>query len=148
MRVEYTGYRPPSSQATVDVVDATTLSAEEMWSKYVSQRRPVLLNGLSPDLAEAAKTWTSAELARIAGASKLQVEVAEKGGRSFGKGLKQEMSFAAFLQSLDRNEENLYLTTQDIPTNDATGMTDIHSNINLGGGLKVSGMCRWCCYWY
>jgi hypothetical protein len=121
MRMEYAGYQPSASSNAVDVVEADSIAAKDMWEKYVSQRRPVLINGLSADLVEPAKSWTSAELSRIAGSKKLQIEIADEDGRSFGKGTKQEMTFEKFLQSLAQDKENLYLTTQDIPTNEATG---------------------------
>lgn len=102
---------------TVPVVPYGELSPQRFWKEFVSQRRPVVLDGLDAHIAELSRKWTKENLSERAGDCMLEVEFSDEGGaRKYGQGMKQTMPFRRFLQSIADGEDSWYLTTQDVPT--------------------------------
>lgn len=98
-----------------------TEGSEKVWTKYVSQRRPVKFLGHLSDPKWRGALWSNEYMRSRAGDAEVRVEVRDNEevdnremGR-FGRGRETLMTFSAFLEELGRGKDCAhYLTTQDL----------------------------------
>ncbi|KAK0551571.1 hypothetical protein OC845_002151 [Tilletia horrida] len=111
---EYTGYEPRSGDEVLHV--PSSISPEELWDRFISKRRPVIIDGFPTDPEWQAHKWTNLErLRELAGDSHVKVEPIHPSFGHFGTGTtRTHTTFGQFLDVLQDPEEagKWYLTTQ------------------------------------
>ncbi|KAF0697506.1 Aste57867_11816 [Aphanomyces stellatus] len=140
-KVHYTGWEVPRADGTLEKVDIKDLTPEGFYAKYVKTRRPVVIKGFVQDASFLAPTkWTNAYLKKTAGSEKLMVEERTSTADSFGQGNEVPMTFAAFLDLLDKRDALHYLTTQDVKADAETGRPQLMAPFvqALAGDFPVS----------
>lgn len=110
----YAGYRPPAAGWQIPVISTAELSAEAFYASYVSTRTPVILSGTIDPLLCPSK-WSSLHDADVL------VEHRDPVRASYGTGVKSVMRLSSLVNKFMSGHEDLYLTTQQLPEDDATG---------------------------
>ncbi|WFD34146.1 hypothetical protein MCUN1_000982 [Malassezia cuniculi] len=89
------------------------IGGARMWTEYVRERRPVVLEGLLVDEAWRGGSWADlGELKAKAGDALVKVERLGEGGQ-FGTGnARERMRLRELVEKLEGGEEGYYLTTQ------------------------------------
>ena len=114
----YAGWKPPVSNTDVEKIDASSLTPEEFYLKYVVPRKPVILRGAPTDEAWKGHHWTNEYLGKKVGPVPVKVERRANDKESFGRGVEVKMTFTEFLELMSKGDEHHYLTTQDLPQNE------------------------------
>ena len=111
---EYKGYTVPTSLSgdPISIDRVTNISAEELFNKYISRRRPVIISE-SHKYMDVSKFKDMSYLNSEAGTSELQIEQ-RKCSEGFGKGLTVPMQFGSFLDMLRAGDSSVYLTSQQL----------------------------------
>jgi len=124
-RNEYEGFSLQRSASEWEIpVEDCSISAHDFFEKYISQRRPCIINGL-PKVASGKPPSISLEiLKKVAGDRVIQVERRFTSTEAFGQNrtaLRQQlMTVSDFLKKLEGKDGNLYyLSTQDTESDDA-----------------------------
>lgn len=109
------GYIPKREEkVSHEAIDA--LDAEILWSKYISTRRPVVIDGLVHDENWDGGRWQDLEYLRsIAGDTEVKIEPLDTMRDRFGTGaMRKKVPLAAFLDILTDESERgkWYMTTQ------------------------------------
>jgi len=114
--VQYNGFRVHNGSAhRVEVVKEHELDPKTFWQKYVSQRKPVLIDGHLSDAGwKASAKWDDDYLRKTAGDAPLMVEKREGTDDSYGKGRKVQMTLRHFLDAISSGSDQLYLSTQEV----------------------------------
>ncbi|MEW5320072.1 MAG: hypothetical protein WDW38_011175 [Sanguina aurantia] len=116
--MNYEGYRVENSRKPqqVEEVDGHTLTPEAFFSRFVSTRTPVIINGHPSDHGwRASALWDDDYLIQHAGLAKVMVEKRKDPSDTFGRGRKVEMTFGRLVKRLAGGDESLYMTTQQVP---------------------------------
>jgi len=92
-------------------VDAS-ISPQEFYTRFVSSRTPVLIEGHITDKDWQVNKWTTEYLEQTAGHSIIQVERKKNG--TFGNGIHESMTMHEFLSLLKSGDDSCYLTTQEL----------------------------------
>lgn len=88
------------------------ISPEEFFNKYVSTRQPCkFIDHISDADFKASSRWNLDYLKSNAGHNAIQVEQRATISDRFGKGSEHSITFGEFLE---RRDENLYMTTQEL----------------------------------
>mmetsp|Transcript_1078 Transcript_1078/g.2439 ORF Transcript_1078/g.2439 Transcript_1078/m.2439 type:complete len:568 (-) Transcript_1078:296-1999(-) len=100
--------------------------AVHFWNCFVSQRKPVLLDGhlMDADWKATAK-WDDAYLDKHAGDARVMVEQRDGPGGSYGQGRKVPMAFKDLLQRMREGDDTLYLTTQQVSVSKRDGHPEL-----------------------
>lgn len=109
----YAGYVPRAGDAVA--VEPASLSAHDMWERYIAPRKPVVLNGLLDDPQWRGTSWTDlAHLRQQAGDAVVRVEPVHPQEDCFGTATpRTTMTFAEYLDTLQHDTAGkYYLTTQ------------------------------------
>ena len=114
--IDYRGYEPsPGIVHSIDTVPAT-IDVEEFFSRFIAQRKPVMIKGLLTDKEWKGHRWTNKYLKNEAG--KADVIVEQRGPKedaTFGlMAPKVSMTYGEFIDSIMNDNDRLYLTTQDL----------------------------------
>jgi hypothetical protein len=140
----YTGYRV-GAEAALECVDASALTAEEFFTRFVQPRKPcVLRNAVALDR----ERWSLAGLRDVAGTLPVEVEVRDHDRESFGQGKKQRMTFGSFLERVDQSAL-MYMTTQSRTvgpvSNPATALVGkwFPKQLPLAGNLVLANLNMW-----
>ncbi|CDR99090.1 hypothetical protein [Sporisorium scitamineum] len=117
----YEGWQP--SKAHPRIVKVTnTISPADMWTHFISQRRPVVIDGLLQDPEWKASRWTDLEYLRsAAGDVPVKIEPVHPNAGHFGTSVKRKkVKFSEFLDILEDKESagKWYLTTQYLEQGD------------------------------
>lgn len=128
--------------------------AAVFYASFVSQRKPVVIDGLPEDETFAISAWAPAPMLKRCAEAKVYIEQRSAAG-SFGTGRKELMSFRSFAAELARRED-LYLTTQPVEEDAETGLpaqlyaspiTEMRSRLPLrpalAGNLALSSVNLW-----
>lgn len=111
----YEGWQPSSSNPRIAKV-TNQIKPAEMWTHFISQRRPVVIDGLLRDPDFNAAKWTNLEYLRsTAGHVPVKIEPVHPSAGHFGTSVKRsKVKFSEFLQTLQDVESagKWYLTTQ------------------------------------
>lgn len=111
----YEGWQPNPSRPRIVKVD-NTISKEDMWTHFISKRRPVVIDGLLQDPDFKANKWTNLDYLRAtAGEVPVKIEPVHPSAGHFGTSVKRKkVKFAEFLDILDDTDSagKWYLTTQ------------------------------------
>lgn len=100
--------------AKVDRIDHST-DPRTFFRDYVSQRKPVLIDDHLSDPEWKGQLWTNDYLGSKAGDSIVKVERKTEGQiKEFGNGVEEKIPFKEFLKHVERNDDSLYLTTQEL----------------------------------
>lgn len=117
----YEGWMPREGEGVP--VEPASISEGDMWAKYVSKRRPVVLDGTLDDDAWHGERWTDLDyLKRTAGDATVMVEPIDMRQKVFGTATKRlRMTFAEYIDRVQDPESagKLYLTTQYELENDS-----------------------------
>ncbi|KAF5838459.1 cupin-like domain-containing protein [Dunaliella salina] len=110
----------------VDIVKPHDTDAVHFWNCYVSQRKPVLLDGhlMDADWKATAK-WDDAYLFKHAGDARVMVEQRDGPGGSYGQGRRVPMAFKDLLQRMREGDDTLYLTTQQVGVSKRDGHPEL-----------------------
>jgi len=92
----------------VEVVDKT-ISSSDFFERFIKTRKPAKLTNFEPFV----KFWTNDELKTAAGSDIIKCEV-RNGSEGFGLGNECSMYFSEFIQRIEKGDQSLYLTTQDL----------------------------------
>ena len=137
---------------------AVALSPRSFFTKYVAQRKPVVLSDASAALGAEWKgsKWTAAYLDGVVGAAPVRVERRDSPRSTFGRGNHLTMPFSSFQAKLHAGARDLYLTTQDIgvdgegrPALVSTPCAELHAAGDfalrppLAGGLVLMNVNLW-----
>ena len=109
----YAGYVPRAGDRVA--VEPASLSAHDMWERYIAPRKPVVLNGLLDDPQWRGTSWTDlAHLRQQAGDAVVRVEPVHPQDDCFGTATpRTTMTFAEYLDTLQHDTAGkYYLTTQ------------------------------------
>ncbi|GAC74270.1 predicted phospholipase [Moesziomyces antarcticus T-34] len=111
----YEGWQPDSPHPSIAKV-RDTISADDMWTHFISQRRPVVIDGLLKDPDWKAAKWTDLDyLKSAAGHAPVKIEPIHPAAGHFGTSVKRKkVKFASFLEMLQdpSDQGKWYLTTQ------------------------------------
>ncbi|KAH9244329.1 hypothetical protein BASA81_018279 [Batrachochytrium salamandrivorans] len=138
MNNEYSGFRLPSVNHTLDVVDPDAIDPKVFFDRYVSTRTPCILSKFPrPKVTEGdTEPWswfTVDELVKRAGNSVVSVERRDSRLGRFGSGRKRErMELADLMCQLHGQNQELYMTTQyddDRESNDSLPIDNLHDNL-------------------
>lgn len=91
----------------VDIIDST-IDAQEFFERYIKTRKPVKLTNFK----RIVKFWSNDEL-KVAGNDMIKCEIRDS-SRGFGLGNETSMQFSEFLRRIEKGDQNLYLTTQEL----------------------------------
>jgi mannose-6-phosphate isomerase-like protein (cupin superfamily) len=121
----YTGWTVPFKNYSIPTVHIkkSNLTPEKFFQQYISERRPVVIQGLPDDLIQLQK-WTNEYLIEKAGSESIMVEKRDSAKDSFGKGKEVPMKLEEFIQRVKEKDEMHYLTTQDV-LSDEDGRADL-----------------------
>ena len=112
-RCAYAGYVPRAGDRVA--VEPASLSAHDMWTRYIAPRKPVVLQGLLDDPQWRGTSWTDlAHLRAQAGDAVVRVEPVHPHDDCFGTATpRTTMTFAEYLDTLQHDTAGkYYLTTQ------------------------------------
>ena len=136
----YKGWKVPNPNYTIPIVslnesssDTNTLSAQNIFKSYISQRKPIVFRNENGKLSQNLdfnnlNKWmiTNEYLKKEAGSETVMVE--KRAGTSnmdtFGKGNEIQMKFNDFITLMEKGDTIHYLTTQDVQANE-DGKPDI-----------------------
>lgn len=111
----YEGWTPDSPHPSIAKV-RDTISTDDMWTHFISQRRPVVIDGLLKDPDWKAAKWTDLDyLKSAAGHAPVKIEPIHPAAGHFGTSVKRKkVKFASFLDMLQdpSDQGKWYLTTQ------------------------------------
>jgi hypothetical protein len=115
----YNGWMVPEAQVerVLEMLDPKSISAEEFYLRFVRLRKPCIFTGHlgAGNGWKATDLWTDKYLTSKAGEKTIRVEKRSNVGEKFGQGREVNMQFSAFLAHISQeNDQNLYLTTQDL----------------------------------
>ena len=115
----YTGWTVPSKNHIIETINLqkSNLTPQKFFHQYISQRRPVVIQGLPEDLLQL-KEWTDEYLIEKAGTESIMVEKRDSTEDSFGRGKEVAMKLEEFIQKVKRDDDKHYLTTQDVLSNE------------------------------
>jgi len=106
----YNGFQPDSSW-TIDKI-SSSVSPNQLFDQFISQRKPVVLQGVLTDPEWKGNLWSNTYLKEKAGKLKVRVEQSDP-ENNFGTSLPRlKMTFSEFLDKISAGNENIYLTTQ------------------------------------
>ena len=100
----------PLLHGLLDVVDSSTTSPSDFFSRYIATRTPCVLSPPSP--LWPCWHWSNSELCREAGDCVVQVEQRSEAASGFGYGGKVSMRFEQLVRRLESGDSSVYLTTQ------------------------------------
>ncbi|KAN0065865.1 hypothetical protein ACQY0O_000996 [Thecaphora frezii] len=130
---QYQGWAPsaPSSGAQVHSIDriSNSITRDEMWNRYISKRRPVVIQGHLPDADWKGHRWTDLEYLRsTAGNVPVKIEPIHPTAGHFGTSVQRKtVLFSEFIDILKDPTQagKWYLTTQydDDSQNSGPGTT-------------------------
>ena len=123
---QYVGWRVPTADYHLPVIDVADVSPETFYNEYISQRRPVVLKGVPQDVSSIEKWKDIKYLEDKVGDESIMVEKRSSTNDSFGKGNEIRMTMKNFLQLIKEGDDKHYLTTQDVQAN-ADGRPDLMS---------------------
>ncbi|CAM9310796.1 unnamed protein product [Ectocarpus sp. 6 AP-2014] len=122
----YSGY-VLSRDEKVGTVRYSDLSPEVFFDEFVAPRKPVLMDGcLTEKEGWRGNNWTNEYLREKAGDAEVKVEYRGGAEERYGQGLERGMKFGDFLGELERKNDLLYLTTQELGL-DPTGRPGLMS---------------------
>lgn len=111
----YAGWWPSSPDTQISRV-SSKITPQDMWEQYVSQRRPVVLDGHLTDPEWQGSKWTNLDyLRQKAGKVPVKIEPVHPSAGHFGTSAKRkQVPFADYVDLLEDPESagNWYLTTQ------------------------------------
>ncbi|KAJ1033832.1 hypothetical protein NDA16_000042 [Ustilago loliicola] len=111
----YEGWRPSETNPKIAKV-SNDISAADMWTHFISKRRPVIIDGLLKDSDWKANKWTDLEYLRsAAGQVPVKIEPVHPHAGHFGTSVKRKkVRFSEFLDILKdpSSSGKWYLTTQ------------------------------------
>ncbi|SPO28742.1 uncharacterized protein UTRI_04620 [Ustilago trichophora] len=126
----YEGWRPSQSNPTIAKI-TNKISPADMWSHFISQRRPVIIDGFLQDKDWNASKWTDLEYLRsVAGQVPVKIEPVHPAAGHFGTSVKRKkVKFAEFLDILQDQESagKWYLTTQYVEQGEQDQFPPKHS---------------------
>ncbi|CBQ68297.1 conserved hypothetical protein [Sporisorium reilianum SRZ2] len=117
----YEGWLPSQSNPSIAKVN-NRISPADMWTHFISQRRPVVIDGLLQDPEWNASRWTDLEYLRsAAGDVPVKIEPVHPDAGHFGTSVKRnKVRFSQFLDILQDKDSagKWYLTTQYVEQGD------------------------------
>eukprot|EP00980_Cylindrotheca_fusiformis_P025751 scaffold14558_cov137-Cylindrotheca_fusiformis.AAC.16 len=116
----YSGWTVPHNDYVLETINASDVTPEQFYDKYIRQRRPVVISGSLETIANAnnLEKWKSMDyLKNVAGDETVVVEKRSDEKDSFGKGNEVSMKFHSFLDLISKGDSMHYLTTQDVEAN-------------------------------
>ncbi|TKY89826.1 hypothetical protein EX895_001123 [Sporisorium graminicola] len=117
----YEGWLPAESSPRIAKV-SNSISPADMWTHFISQRRPVIIDGLLQDPEWNASRWTDLQyLKSAAGDIPVKIEPVHPDAGHFGTSVKRKkVKFSEFLDILQDTESagKWYLTTQYVEEGD------------------------------
>ena len=146
--------RPFSScRSSIDEVDVKSMDASDFFSRFISKRRPCVINGL-PSGGEKRHVLDQEILQKTVGNCQVEVEKRDHIGRSFGQNRSRDsttiMSFQELLAKLSNpsDRELFYLSTQRGKIHEefmGTLVKDgvVPPTLNLSGNLKLESINLW-----
>ncbi len=120
---QYEGWLVPCQNYIITGIDLRKINAQQFFDDYVKIRRPVVLQGIFPDL-NAFHKWSNEYLREKAGHQKVMVEKRSSDQDTYGQGNEIPMTFGEFLDLTEKGDTNHYLTTQDVEA-DEDGRPDL-----------------------
>ncbi|CAM9284058.1 unnamed protein product [Pylaiella littoralis] len=122
----YAGYVLSTDQR-VGKVRYSDLSPDDFFADFVAPRKPVVMDGcLAESEGWRGGKWTNQYLMEKAGDADVRVEYRGGAEERFGQGLERAMKFGDFVGELERKNDLLYLTTQELGL-DPSGRPDLMS---------------------
>lgn len=103
-----------NSSSSIERIPRDSLP-EDVFNRFISTRRPVVISGHPPDESWRADVWTNDYLKETVGHASVSVEYKISDSEGFGLGKRRKMDFAEFVSRLERGQENLYLTSPQQP---------------------------------
>eukprot|EP01023_Acetabularia_acetabulum_P025759 TRINITY_DN2457_c0_g1_i5.p1 TRINITY_DN2457_c0_g1~~TRINITY_DN2457_c0_g1_i5.p1 ORF type:complete len:505 (-),score=53.77 TRINITY_DN2457_c0_g1_i5:603-1991(-) len=101
-----------TSGQKVDKILIDQISPQQLWDEYISQRKPVLIEGQLQDAQwKAGEKWTDEYILQQAGDAQMLVEWRDSPSEPFGKGQKFRMCVKDFIKHLKQDNEFYYLTS-------------------------------------
>eukprot|EP00903_Cladosiphon_okamuranus_P005482 g5466.t2 len=111
---DYRGYVLSAGHG-VDTVQYSDLTPNDFFNNFVGARKPVLVDGcLAKSEGWRGDRWTNQYLRDKAGDATVKVEYRGGAEERFGRGLERPMKFGDFVGELERKNDLLYLTTQEL----------------------------------
>ena len=114
---QYEGWSPSEPKdLEVPVLRVDQASWQTLFSDYVSQRKPVVIQGSLGETESSWQVdtlWSLSYLKETAGETELFVEHRTEDDSDFGKGNRQRMAFKDFLSEIEVGSEDYYMTSQD-----------------------------------
>ena len=129
-RVEYSGFQLPSAKSWVPSrLDINSTTPSDFFAEYISQRKPVVLtnidrSGLPCWGGDEDGQWGLRWLSSKCSEKSVNVEKRVDAKDKFGQGKEIPMTMGDLIRSLEQGDETLYLSTQDLGT-DEEGRPDI-----------------------
>ena len=110
---DYTG---DTDMKTIDVLDCE-IAGEDFFARFVAKRRPVVFTSMTSEF-KGLKKWTNSYLHKSAGTERIRCEYRTSCKEKYGQGREKSMTFSTFLDSLEKGDEHLYMTTQELEYDD------------------------------
>ena len=112
----YQGYEPPPGVVSQVERVQPTITPEDFFARFVSQRKPVVISGLLVDEQFKCQSWTNQYLLDKAGDMEVLVEQrGTKQDATFGLlAPKVEMMYGELVDNIMKGNDRLYMTTQDL----------------------------------
>lgn len=133
----YTGFDFDDTKTVPELKDDKMPSTESFFSQFVAIRKPVALRGfcgLAKNEGWDLEAWNLSAMKTLAGESLVQVERRSSSDQSFGQSGIESMKFSKFIQSLQNNEEHLYLTAQTSASSERLLHTPLDRLQSICGG--------------
>jgi hypothetical protein len=115
---QYNGWIVPTKDYELPTIDIADVTPEAFYSKYIQNRRPVVLmhgsGNVLPDLSHIEKWKDFNYLMEKVGEQSVMVEKRSCDKDAFGKGNEVKMNFGHFLRLISGGDDKHYLTTQDV----------------------------------
>eukprot|EP00890_Picochlorum_soloecismus_P005308 jgi/Picsp_1/5779/NSC_03138-R1_ion channel len=101
-----------SEHASVDTV-GPEISPLSLWTEYISQRKPVLIDGQPSEEGWGLSRWSDEYLKAKCGHRFVSVEYRKSLDDDYGKGNRREMEFSEFIGRVQNEEQKFYLTSPE-----------------------------------
>eukprot|EP01038_Epipyxis_sp_PR26KG_P012629 gene12629-16934_t len=124
---EYKVLHPELSTSTVDKIIFSMLDKNLLFSNYVLQRKPLVVDGHISDAMWNCKAWTDNYLKQRCENISVRVEYRAHGDDRYGQGLETKMKFGELIDKIKQGDEKIYMTTQELDY-DSDGRPSIYSS--------------------
>ncbi|PWN93143.1 Clavaminate synthase-like protein [Acaromyces ingoldii] len=134
---DYIGYLPEREEGIARAA-VEDLDADELWRRFVSVRRPVLIDGLAQDDSWAGQRWTDLEhLRSVAGSTQVKIEPIDAERQHFGTNAKRtQVRLDEFLDILKDPDQagKWYMTTQYVDDEEERSSEEMSRRSDVNGG--------------